>query len=330
MVIEHISRPRVGLLGNPSDLFRGRVLGFSFDDFGARARLIPAGKCSLLTQGTPELFFADCEDLDPSSIEGGQALMAAALCQLQQHFQAQVDCAARPFQLAMTSDIPRQVGLAGSSAIVVACLRVLAKHFEIEVPDFLCSEIALAAETVQLGQVAGPQDRVLQSYEGALYMDFSEPRRDDRYQRVSVGELQDLIVVYDPQPGKASGALHADVHALWRANDPVTRAGIAVFSDLAAEGLDHLRFGRVAKFADCMDANFQARQALWNVAEADCAIAAIAQEAGAGAKLCGSGGALVLLPRPQTDVSALRKRLLSTGWKLLAPTIPSILGESIA
>lgn len=43
-----IAHPRVGLLGNPSDLYRGRVLGFAFDDFAARATIEPAPASELV------------------------------------------------------------------------------------------------------------------------------------------------------------------------------------------------------------------------------------------------------------------------------------------
>lgn len=323
MVIEHIGRPRVGLLGNPSDLYRGRVLGFTFQDFAARARLVPARETVLIGPDGTRLGVFDAENLLPRDCAEAHALMAAALCQLHQHAPDRVNCAAMPFHLEVTSDIPRQVGLSGSSAIVIACLRALAEHFQVPLSDFVCAELALAAETIQLAQVAGPQDRVLQSYEGSLYMDFSEPRRDDRYQRVSIASLPEMLVAYDPSPGENSGALHSDVHALWRSGDPRVRAGIAVFSELAAAGLDHLRSGRVSALCDCMDANFRARQSLWQVAEADRNIASIARDASAGAKLCGSGGALVILPRPNCQIASLRTNLESTGWRVLTPAISS-------
>ena len=79
-----------------------------------------------------------------------------------------------PFPLPSTA-----VGLAGSSAIVIAAFRALLSFFSLPLSalalplDHLPHEI-LAIEQVELGIVAGPQDRVIQVYEGCVYMEFDE------------------------------------------------------------------------------------------------------------------------------------------------------------
>lgn len=319
--VVHQGRPRVGLLGNPSDLYRGRVIGFTFDDFAARAELSPGEAARIVGPGGDELVLG--EHLDPHAGRGGTQLAAAALAELAAFAPQAVDWRRRPFELRLASDIPRQVGLSGSSAIVVASLRAFAEHFGVELSNFDCSELALRAETVQLGAVAGPQDRVLQSYGGLLYMDFSEPRRDDRYQRIAAGEfdLPGLMIAYNPVPGEDSGRVHSEVRARWEAGDAQVRAGVARFSEIAAQGLDDLRRGDLEGFCDAIDANLAARCALWDVAPTDLEVASLARGAGAAAKLCGSGGALVLLPRPGRSGNAVRAALEPTGWKVFEPAM---------
>lgn len=89
-------------------------------------------------------------------------------------------------RVAMTfeSDIPYKLGLGGSSAIVIACLRALADHFEIEVAPEVMAELALVAERDLLGIPAGLQDRVVQCLGGVVYMDFDRRRRRPRIRRV--------------------------------------------------------------------------------------------------------------------------------------------------
>ena len=74
------------------------------------------------------------------------------------------------------SDIPRQVGLAGSSGIIVATLRCLMEFYDIEIPIEAQPTFVLSVEQEELGITAGLQDRVIQCYEGVIYMDFAKER----------------------------------------------------------------------------------------------------------------------------------------------------------
>ena len=316
-----LARPRVGLLGNPSDLYRGRVLGFTFDDFAARAAVEPATRAELVG---PQGHVASAQELDrlePRALEGGCQLLAAALRRLARYAPSEVQPAARPFRLTCSSDIPRQVGLSGSSALVIAALRALAAWFDVPLDPFQVSELALAAETEELGLVAGPQDRVLQAYEGLLYMDFHEPREARRYMHLDPGSLPKLFLAWDPAPGLDSGAIHAEVRARWLAGDPDTRGAIAVFPRLADEGLEALRSGDRGALADLVDAAFEARAALFTVSPGDSQRVALARELGAGATLCGSGGAIVGVPREPGRMAALRERLVDAGHGFLVPRV---------
>lgn len=314
--------PRVGLLGNPSDLYDGHVLGFTFVNFTVKARLVPAERTLLVGPGGSELLVESLAALDPRACSGGVGLMAAALKRLDAAAPALVDPRARPFRLEVSSDIPRQAGLSGSSAIVVVCLRAMAQHFGVTLSDFQCSERALEAETVELGMVAGPQDRVLQSYDGFLSMDFSKSRAHENYERLDAALLPPLLVAHHAYPGAASGDVHAAVYARWVDGDAEVHRGVLKFAELARRGLAALRAGDIEGFADCIDQNLEARRALWQVPEADLELAKRAREAGAAAKLCGSGGALVIVPRSGVDRQALTEALSADGWALFEPLLP--------
>ena len=84
----------------------------------------------------------------------------------------------RNFSVRYQSNIPRQVGLAGSSAIIVATLRCLMEFYGVEIPRRVQPSLVLSVETEELGIAAGLQDRVIQVYEGLVYMDFAEERME--------------------------------------------------------------------------------------------------------------------------------------------------------
>jgi glucuronokinase len=316
-----LARPRVGLLGNPSDLYQGRVLGFTFDDFAARVAIEPATHVELVGPQGHAIPAGDLGRLEPSELEGGCQLLAAALRRLALHAPGEVLPRSRPFRLTSDSDIPRQVGFSGSSALVIATLRALATWFGVSLDPFQLSELALAAETEELGSVAGPQDRVLQAYEGLLYMDFHEPRSARRYVRLDPGSLPELFLAWDQAPGLDSGAIHAGVRERWLAGDPDTRAAIAVFPRLADEGLETLRTGDRAALADLVDAAFEARAALFTISTGDRERVDLARELGAGATLCGSGGAIVGVPRDPARLAALSERFVRAGHGFLVPRV---------
>src|SRR5207247_1909841 len=79
----------------------------------------------------------------------------------------------RNFAVRYESNIPRQVGLAGSSAIIVAALRCLMDFYEVVIPREVQPSLVQSVETEELGIAAGLQDRVIQVYEGLVYMDFA-------------------------------------------------------------------------------------------------------------------------------------------------------------
>ena len=70
--------------------------------------------------------------------------------------------------------------MAGSSAIIVATLRCLMEFYGVEIPRQVPPSLVLSVETEELGIAAGLQDRVVQVYEGLVYMDFARDRMEER------------------------------------------------------------------------------------------------------------------------------------------------------
>ena len=66
------------------------------------------------------------------------------------------------------------VGMAGSSSIITACFRTLMSHYEVQIHPAVLANLVLAVETEELGIPAGLQDRVIQAYEGVVFMDFAD------------------------------------------------------------------------------------------------------------------------------------------------------------
>src|ERR1700704_5462689 len=83
-----------------------------------------------------------------------------------------ISISVRNFWIRYETTIPRQVGLAGSSAIIVATLRCLMEFYDVTIPLAAQPTFVLSVEKEELSISAGLQDRVIQVHEGLVSMDF--------------------------------------------------------------------------------------------------------------------------------------------------------------
>jgi glucuronokinase len=287
---------RLGLLGNPGDVYDGRALALAIWNFSAEVHLSPAVELEL-----PE---------DP----GAAALLRAALGRLPEAPHNRV-------ALRASSDIPRQVGLAGSSAIVVAALQALARFFGIDLQPADVAERALAAERDDLGFTAGPMDRVVQAYGGLVWMDFRPPRSARRYQRLDASLLPPLFVAWNPEPGEASGVAHDDVRVRWERGDAEVRQVMAELPAVAERGVAALESGDREGFMECMDRNFDLRARIWPLRERDVELVRVGRARGAAVKYCGSGGAVVGAFREEGRRAEIEKAYDQAGFLCAAPVL---------
>jgi glucuronokinase len=323
------ARPRVGLIGNPSDLYRGKVVAFTFDAFETEVRVEPMTAGVELGSGAGALRFEDwgqlVAHLEPRRGSNGADLLGAALQQLLGHApqlnRLAVGDPRGAFRVSFTTDVPRQAGLSGSSAIVIAALRAWSRWFGLQCSPFELSELALAAETEGLGLVAGPQDRVVQAYGGLLAMDFREARDAGSYERLDPTLLPDLLIAWDDRVGENSSAVHHDVRERWQAGDGHVREVMARFPALVERGLAVLERGDQAALADVIDANFDARAEVFPISSQDRRAIDLGRALDAGTKFCGSGGAVLVLPRDPDSMTAIEQAYREAGYRTLRPRV---------
>jgi glucuronokinase len=285
---------RVGLLGNPGDVYEGRALALAFWDFRATVTLAPA-----------QAFEASGPARD---------LLRAAVGRLPELPHTR-------FALTAHSDIPLQVGLAGSSAIVVAAMKACCAAFALELQPADLAERALAAEVEDLGITAGPMDRVIQAYGGLVAMDLRLPRGPRSYRRLDPACLPPLFVAWNPAPGQRSDVPHDTVRARWEAGDPAVHEAMACFARLAQEGVACLEAGDHDGFRRCMDANFDARARIWPTRPRDVELVEVGRAQGAAVKYAGSGGAVVGALRDAGQWPAVAKAYAEAGFPCLRPRL---------
>jgi len=312
------------------------VIALALANFRAAVTLEPADAFEIVPGADDRLVYPSLREaagaLSAYGCEDGVRLLRAALKQLVGWRGGLADLPdADPrlrFRIRYETDIPRQVGLAGSSAIVTAALRALAEWFGLLLDPAALSELALACETEELGITAGPMDRVIQAYQGLLWMDFAPPRGAHSYRRLDPGRLPPLFVAWDPRGGEPSRKLHSDVRLRFLRGDADVRHAIASLPTLADEGLRCLEAGDVAGLMRLVDRNFEVRASVFPLAPVDGELVRLARAAGCAAKLCGSGGA-VLGVMPESSLwPRVEASYASAGFGIVRAKIAPPVAES--
>lgn len=274
------------------------MLAFTFEDFAAQVTLSDGGEPTAESPAA-DLLRAAAQVL---SVREGRDVVAGVA-------------------LSCESTIPRQVGLAGSSAIITAALGALCARVGVALEPWQLADLALRAETEVLGIAAGPQDRVAQACGGLVFMDFSRPLGPDTATALDPALLPPLAVGWNPDPGESSGVVHDDVRARFEAGDPEVRDAMATLARLAREGRACLEAGDVPGLRERVDANFDTRARFWPLRARDVELVEVARGAGAAAKFCGSGGAAVAVVEEVRDLDAVERAWEAAGFRTLRPRV---------
>jgi glucuronokinase len=317
---------RVGLLGNPSDGYGGKVIGIPMRNFAAEVVASPSPTFVVSAGGVrcelPTLEDA-LEGPFPDVADGLERLVLAAARRFARARPMAIDHEARGGGLTLqcSTTVPRQVGLAGSSAAIIATFRSLMALYGVSIDPFDLAEMALATEVDDLGIAAGPMDRVIQSYERAMLLELAGPRTPDCYRMIDETLVPPVLVVWTPRTGRPSGVTHSDLRRRWESGDPAVLAAMRELRHVVDGGLAALEAGDIDRFADAVDRNYRLRLSVTDVTPDDAAMVGFARTRGAAAKLCGSGGAVVVAPRSGVSLDALEQEFLESGFRACRPEI---------
>ena len=178
IIIRKRAYARAALVGNPSDGYQGKTISLIVRNFWAEVVLYEWDTVDILLTEDDRARFRSVHDLARDvalhGYYGGIRLIKATVKRFVDYCRvAGVALHDRNFSIRYHTIIPRQVGLAGSSAIITATLRCLMEFYEAAIPLEVQPSLVLSVERDELGVAAGLQDRVAQAYEGLTYMDFS-------------------------------------------------------------------------------------------------------------------------------------------------------------
>ncbi|XP_054821185.1 glucuronokinase 1 [Prosopis cineraria] len=340
--IEHKAYARVGLLGNPSDVYFGNTISFSLANFWASAKLLPSDDLVIIPHPTHDLVHFRSIDhlvnrLNSEGFYGGVRLLMA-ICKVFYNYckDNNIDLNGGNFTLSYDTNIPRQAGLSGSSAIVCATLNCLLDFYKVRhlIKVEVRPSLILTAEN-ELGIIAGLQDRVAQVYEGLVYMDFSKENMNNLghgiYTPMDTSLLPPLYLIHAENPSD-SGKVHSKVRQRWLEGDEFIISSMLEVANIAKEGKTALENKDYSKLAALMNRNFDIRRSMFGddaLGALNIKMVEVARKVGAASKFTGSGGAVVAFcPDGVSQAQLLEEECRKAGF-VLQPVqlVPSRLNE---
>ena len=329
-MIETKASARAGLLGNPSDGYYGKIIAVSVKNFAARVVLEESSELRVEPGAQDEAVYRNGQDLveriNLYGYYGGRRLIKAAVKTFFDYcFKQDIPFPDKNFTIRYESDIPRQVGLGGSSAIIVAAMRALIQFYGVEVPVETLPTLILGAELQELGINAGLMDRVIQVYEGCVYMDLDrtliEKRGYGDYERLEAHRLPPLYLAYRPDLGKVSGTVLNDIRVAYDRGDPSVIGTLRKLAALAEEGRNDFFQGDFRRWPALMNENFDLRSRIMRISEPNLEMIQTARRCGAPAKFAGSGGSIVGICEDEMMFERLAGELGRIGARVIRPQI---------
>lgn len=330
MIIRGIGYPRAGFVGNPSDGYFGKTISFIIRDFKATVALYETPELEILPNSRDHSCFnsisALSEDVRHHGYYGGLRLLKATIRRFYSYCQENaIALHNRNFTIRYTTNIPTQVGLAGSSAIISACLRALMQFYDVTIPKAIQPNIILSVENKELGIPAGLQDRVVQVYEGLVYMDFAKELFDKQghgnYEELNPNLLPPLYVAYRRELAEGTEVFHNDIRSRFNRGEPEVVNAMKYWADLTEQVKALLLGHQPEKIGALMDKSFDKRKEIYRIGEGNLRMVEMARSVGASATFTGSGGAIVGVYKDDDMYQRLVWRLSEIGVKVFKPII---------
>ena len=329
-IVEKRAFARAGLLGNPSDGYFGKTISVVVRNFAARVVVYEWPELEIILSRQDRCQFNRIEelvdDVKLNGLYGGLRLIKAAIKVFAEYcFEESKELSGQNFSLRYDTNIPRQVGLAGSSAIITAVFRSLMEFYNVDIPRETLANLVLSVETDEIGIAAGLQDRVCQVYGGLVYMEFEreffENNGFGRYESLDPLCLPPLYLAYRRNLSQISGIYHSNLRQRWLDGDAKVISAMEKFADLTRQGREALLGGNHNRLAGLIDQNFDTRAELVQLDPANIEMVNLARSTGVCAKYAGSGGAIIGICESDQKFHKLRSEFEKLGCEVIRPKV---------
>jgi glucuronokinase len=333
IIIRKRAYARAGLLGNPSDGYHGKTISVIVRNFWAETVLYEWDSVDIVFTGDDRARFHSIYDLAKDvklhGYYGGVRLIKATIKRFVDYCEVnRLTLHNRNFSIRYQTNIPRQVGLAGSSALIVATLRCLMEFYGLEIPLEAQPTLVLSVERDELGIAAGLQDRVIQVYEGLVYMDFDLAQEHlvgglkcYKYEPMPTSLLPTLYVAYHDSLSEPTEVSHNDIRGRFNRGEEKVVNAMKHFAEIATEGRVALLDHDTKRLTALIDENFNTRRNICNLPSWQIQMVEAARHCGASAKFAGSGGAIIGTYHGEEMYEELCAKLTAIGSRVIKPSL---------
>ena len=330
-IIRRRAFARAGLIGNPSDGYNGKTISIIVKNFWAQVTLYEWDRLEIVPSPNDESAFGSigelAKDVRMHGYYGGIRLVKASIKGFYDYCtKRDIPLHDRNFSIRYETTIPRQVGLAGSSAIVVATIRALQDFYGVVIPKHILPSFVLSIEKEQLGIMAGLQDRVAQVYEGCTYMNFAKDvmRTDDgfvhgEYESIPTDLLPPLYISFSAEYSEPTEVFHNNLRFRYDNGEPEVVRAMTVFAGLAEEVRCKLLSGEGRAIGSILDKNFDTRRSICRLLKEQILMVETARSVGASSKFAGSGGAVIGTYTDETMFKSLQAEMKKIGCHTIKP-----------
>ena len=333
IIIRKRAYARAGLIGNPSDGYHGQTISFSVRNFWAEVVLYEWDTVEIVLAEDDQARFSSIGDLVRDvklhGYYGGIRLIKATIKRFVDYCdRLGLPLHDRNFSVRYSTRIPRQVGLAGSSAIIAATLRCLMEFYGVEIPLEVQPSLVLSVEHEELGIAAGLQDRVIQIYEGLVYMDFDRAREREvqgfkcyHYESLDPALLPPLYLAYHDALSEPTEVFHNDIRARFDRGEEQVVNAMQYFAALAASAREALLVRDIERLSQLLNENFDTRRSIYQLPAWQVHMVETARSCGASAKFAGSGGAIIGIYRDEAMFDCLCQAFSASAVRVIKPQI---------
>ncbi len=330
MIIETFSYPRAAVIGNPSDGYYGKTIAFLFSNFQARVQLYQTPELEIQPQRLDVIRFHSIselvENVNLSGYYGGIRLLKATIKVFFDYCQeCHIQLDNRNFTIRYDSNIPLRLGLAGSSAIITACMKALISFYGVAIPKPILANLVLSVEDKELGIAAGLQDRVVQAYGQPVYMDFNKETMEKQgfgdYEVIDASLFPNMYIAFRKNLSEGTEVLHNNLRARFNIGEPRVVEAMKQWAGYTDAFREALKVRDCQAMHDLINANFDLRRSLVPITKGNIEMVEAARSTGASVKFSGSGGAIIGTCRDEEMCQKLTQTLAKKNIEVIKPNI---------
>lgn len=302
---------RCGIVGNPTDMYGGTVLSISTRE-RARCVLSESDVLEIASSGDSAVI----STRDDLQLRGDKLDIARAALQW-----FDIDPATACFSLDLSTEIPMQAGMAGSTALIVTLVGAFDRWLGLNMHPWALAETARKIESRVMRIVCGLQDQHMAVFGGLNYMDFAGKQQLEQQDDEPLATIEPLQSYVPSLPlltantgiRHHSGTVHRTPRERWLAGETLVIESFQQIAQLARRGKRALLAGDWPALGALMNENHELISRLGGSGEANDRLIAAARRAGAwGAKLAGAGGGGTIIALAE-DQERLCRALLEAG-----------------